>query len=168
MKSYICNYIAAIISPPNSNEERNWSSYEYAPETYSYVVSTDNPFRVRTYTDYDYRWGLPIQTTDHAGNSPLIPIALVYYATAKTLENSTGNRDLRTAGYAMQHPINSLRIGTADLPSWGYSKIASNFQVNLQNGANFSKNDGEQGNAYRHTPYLDNNTYAFNTIYNYE
>lgn len=60
--------VTALISPENVNNERSWSYFAYDSLTYSYVVSIDNPFRLRTYTDYDYRWGLPLRTIDPAGN----------------------------------------------------------------------------------------------------
>ena len=60
--------ILAVIFPEDANGEHNWSAFTYDSETHSYVVETDNPFRVRTRTSYDYRWGVPLQTIDPAGN----------------------------------------------------------------------------------------------------
>ncbi len=103
---------------------------------------------------YAYCHWNPIKYVDPNGESPLSPIivGLTYYAAAKAMEKYSGtNNVVRETGYAMQHPINALRTGSADVPTWGFSKIASNYQVNLQKGAGFSKGVGGQGNAFRHT-----------------
>ena len=44
-----------------------------------------------------------------------------------------------------------LQIGTAKFPINSISNVVSNFQVNLEKQAGFSKFEGNQGNAYRHT-----------------
>lgn len=113
---------------------------------------------------YAYCSWNPLKYVDPNGKSPLSPImlGLTYYTTAKVMENCSGtNNVIREIGYAMQHPINALRTGSADVPAWGFSKIASNFQVNLQKGAGFSKGVGGQGNAFRHTLWQAMLTNAF-------
>lgn len=99
-----------------------------------------------------YCAGNPINLVDPDGNSPgYDPNLFNYYLFAKSLQNSVGNSNYRTAGYAMLHPINALRVGDATHGSHTISKIASNFQVNLSNNVtNFSKGPGREGNAFRH------------------
>jgi RHS repeat-associated protein len=98
---------------------------------------------------YVYCVNNPIKYIDPDGNFPVFPILLLK-ATGYFLEKFGSNANVRTAGYAVNHPINAARTGTADIPSFGISKIASNFQVNLVNEAGFNAGDGNQGNAYRH------------------
>ena len=60
--------VSVLIAPMDANKENNWSAFEYDPLTHTYVVSIDNPHHARTFTEYDYRWGLPTKTMDPAGN----------------------------------------------------------------------------------------------------
>ena len=124
-------------------ERDSETGYDYFGARYSGDYPNISP--------YAYCNGNPISLVDNNGRFPVLPSTLAYFSTAKALENVEGNRVLRTTGYIMQHPINAIKTGNAIMPAWGFSKIASNFQVNLQNNAGFSKKEGGQGNAYRHT-----------------
>lgn len=99
---------------------------------------------------YAYCLNNPINAVDPDGRFPILPI-LLWKATGYLMEKFGQNANVKTAGYAMNHPINAVKTGTADIPSWGISKIASNFEVNLRNEALFTSGEGSQGNAYRHT-----------------
>lgn len=100
---------------------------------------------------YVYCANNPVKYVDPDGRNPLIFLVL-WKATGYVMEKSGYNADVKTIGYGMNHPINAIRTGTTDIPTWGISKIASNFEVNLRNQAGItSGNKGDEGNAYRHT-----------------
>ena len=96
---------------------------------------------------YMYCLGNPIMYLDPQGESSHIPPALIGYI----MEKYSSNSKIKTVGYAMQHPVNAVKVGLSEFPGFGLSNIASNFEVNLRNEAGFTKNEGSQGNAYRHT-----------------
>jgi hypothetical protein len=100
---------------------------------------------------YAYCENNPLKYIDPDGRDPILPGILLWKGTGLLLEKFGTNRNVRTLGYAMNHPINAARTGTADIPSFGISKIASNFEVNLRKEAGFTSGEGSQGNAYRHT-----------------
>ena len=58
--------INKIIMPKDVNGEYNWTSFEYDTIAYSLITSMDNPYRTRTYTRYNYPWGVPIRVIDPA------------------------------------------------------------------------------------------------------
>lgn len=80
---------------------------------------------------------------------------------ARIVEATSNNPDVKTVAYAINHPINAARIGTIDIPNWGISKTASNFEVNVTRAAGLTRGDGSQGNAYRHTLWQSMLTAAF-------
>jgi RHS repeat-associated protein len=113
-------------------------------------ISRDPLFeRYPHFSPYSAMANSPLLYVDPDGNFPVIPM-LLWKATGYLMENFSSNNNVKTAGYAMNHPINAVRTGTVDVPTWGISKIASNFQVNLVNEAGFESGDGSQSNAYRH------------------
>ncbi len=60
--------IVFVIAPEDINHLNNWYMFSYDTVTYSNVVCIDNPHKCRTYTTYDYCWGLPKKIIDPAGN----------------------------------------------------------------------------------------------------
>ena len=102
---------------------------------------------------YMYCGGNPIMYIDTDGRFPIIPFIVAYYGAAKFMERNGLNNTSREIGYAMQHPINALRVGWAmDGSNWGnISTVASNFAVNIANNAKLSfRKEGDEGNALRH------------------
>ncbi len=55
------------VQPENAHAQRYWTQYTYEPDLHTYVCEITNPFRQTTFTQYDYRWGLPTLTVDPAG-----------------------------------------------------------------------------------------------------
>ena len=96
----------------------------------------------------------PMRLVDPDGRNPVFFIArkvAAYYGTAMAMEYCGRSSRVRQAGYAMQHPINAVRVGQYNQGSNNISTIASNFQVNVANAAGLrTGNEGDQGNAYRH------------------
>ena len=60
--------INKIIFPEDESGIYNWAQFKYDPVTYSNIVYNINPHYLLTLTTYDYRWGLPKNVTDPAGN----------------------------------------------------------------------------------------------------
>ena len=79
----------------------------YAPNTPMWLSPDPLMDKYPGISPYAYCHWNPVKYVDIDGNYPIIPLYFAYYATAKVLENSSGDRDLRSIGYAMQHPINS-------------------------------------------------------------
>jgi hypothetical protein len=99
---------------------------------------------------YNYCANNPVILVDPDGNSPSWPILL--YGAGVIMENLIPDANVRTVGYAIQHPIIALRVGEVKAGSTNLTTIASNFQINICRNAGLSTgNEGDQGNAYRHT-----------------
>ena len=100
---------------------------------------------------YAYCTWNPVKFVDPDGKVSIIPIQLSCYIANKTSCLSSNKSNIKTAKFAILHPIQALQIGTAKFPINSISNVVSNFQVNLEKQAGFSKFEGNQGNAYRHT-----------------
>jgi RHS repeat-associated protein len=123
----------------------------YDPEIGRWFVQDPLQEKFYSWSSYNYCMNNPLKYVDPDGKNPIIP-ALIYYLTARTMESSTGNHNIRQAGYAMQHPINALRAGEAKDGGNNLSSIASNFAINIQNAAGLTGgSEGDQRNAIRHT-----------------
>lgn len=97
----------------------------------------------------------PILYADPDGKFPIIPIiaaAVAYYSSAKIMERSEGNANLRTAGYSMLHPINASQV------YFKSNVAATNFQVNIGRAAGLNNREGGGQNAIRHTLWQSLNT----------
>ncbi len=102
---------------------------------------------------YMYCEGNPIMYIDTDGRFPIIPFIVAYYGAAKFMERNGLNNTSREIGYAMQHPINALRVGWAmDGSNWGnISTVASNFAINISTEAKLkTEKIGDRRNALRH------------------
>ena len=98
---------------------------------------------------YNYCANNPVILVDPDGKSPW---PAILYGAGVIMENLIPDANVRTVGYAIQHPINALRVGEVKAGSTNLSTIASNFQINICRRAGLSTgNEGDQGNAYRHT-----------------
>ena len=100
---------------------------------------------------YLYCYANPSKLIDPDGKDPILWF-LLYKGTAFIMEKIVPINKVRQAGYAMQHPIIALRVGAYKKRGTNISSIASNFQINVALAANLSSgNEGDQGNAIRHT-----------------
>ena len=100
---------------------------------------------------YTYCANNPIKLVDPNGEDFGIPPWLLIKGIARIVEATSNNPDVKTVAYAINHPINAAKTGTANIPNWGISKTASNFEVNVARAAGLTRGEGSQGNAYRHT-----------------
>ncbi len=100
---------------------------------------------------YVYCNGNPLKYVDPDGRLPISNLIIGYYAMAMAFEKSSGNSDIRTAGYAMQYPINALIVGRYHDYSNNITSITGHFVINLMDAIGLSyKEPGDEGNAYRH------------------
>lgn len=99
---------------------------------------------------YTYCNNNPINLIDPDGKNPILPF--VYYATAKLLENYGWNRNAKTVGYSMLHPVNAYRVGEYKKGSENISTISSNFEINIVKNTSglIRGEEGTDGNAIRH------------------
>lgn len=114
--------------------------------------TTMDPMAEKYYnvSPYAYCVNNPVCAIDVYGNSPLFPI--IYKSIALLMEKKGTSNDMREMGYAMQHPINALKVGKYKAGSNNISTIAANFQINITKAANMtSGKEGDFGNAIRHT-----------------
>ncbi|MCB0607337.1 MAG: hypothetical protein KDD12_06470, partial [Lewinella sp.] len=59
--------LTKITRPPNENGERVWYAYEYDDQVQTYTVLVHDVYQDTSRAVYDYRFGLPIETTDKNG-----------------------------------------------------------------------------------------------------
>lgn len=60
--------IQTITFPSDVAGGNDWCKFVYDSILHTYIIDTDNPFSLRTISEYDYRWGLPTRIIDPAGN----------------------------------------------------------------------------------------------------
>jgi RHS repeat-associated protein len=124
----------------------------YDPDIARWLVQDMMQEKFYNWSSYNYCFNNPAKFVDPDGRVPIIiPIILGYFLVAKGLESSTGNNNIRQAGYAMQHPINAIRNGTGKEGGSSLSSAATNFAINIKNEARLTAGDGSQQNAIRHT-----------------
>ena len=61
--------ITKLTRPKNYNGDRFWNAYIYDTEVHSFVTDIDNAYNYHSYSEFDYRFGVPTRTTDINGNS---------------------------------------------------------------------------------------------------
>ncbi len=67
MEYDIYGNLTKITRPPNENGERVWFAYEYDDQVQTYPVLVRDAYGDTSRAVYDYRFGLPLETTDKNG-----------------------------------------------------------------------------------------------------
>lgn len=101
---------------------------------------------------YAYCAWNPVNLVDLDGEFPILPLIFAIKGGARGVEYISRNPDVRTAAYAVNHPIIAIQVGKAkDGGKNGISSWASNFAINMSRSANLStEGEGSQRNAIRH------------------
>jgi len=128
----------------------NYGARFMSPDVGRFITMDPMAEKYYSVSPYAYCGNNPINAIDVDGNFPLFPI--IYKSMALLMEKKGTSNDMRETGYAMQHPINALKVGKYKAGSNNISTIAANFQINITKAANMTNGkEGDFGNAIRHT-----------------
>ena len=111
--------INGIISPANSNNENSWTVFYYDSVACSNIVYTDNTFHVRTYTQYDYRYGVPLRTKDPAGNE----IHFDYNYKGRLYKVIAPLELAHEKDYTIKYEYNLINHNLKATPSYAYTHV---------------------------------------------
>ena len=128
------------------------NTYDYGARQYNPVTARwdrVDPLAHEYYgvSPYVYCMNNPVKFVDPDGRNPIVFIKL----SGLIMEILSKDHNLKTVGYAINHPFNAYKTGSA---TWAgsISNIASNFEINIASGAGLTyRHPGDQGNAIRHT-----------------